>query len=164
MITGGSSGIGFAIAERFLQEGAERVILVGRSFDRLFNAAERLLQGLSTSTSASKGKEGPVGSGGNDDIVATRSPEEDNEERSVQGGGHATLSLRQDLSPGSSLVAASDNISLLVGDVSSAGQWNRELEKEMVFTSFSNCPIFTITFAFSPSGKDIRRTLRKETL
>ena len=42
MVTGGTSGIGFAIAERFLQEGAERVILVGRSYDRLANAAKRL--------------------------------------------------------------------------------------------------------------------------
>ncbi|OJI82553.1 hypothetical protein ASPTUDRAFT_191068 [Aspergillus tubingensis CBS 134.48] len=42
MITGGTSGIGFAIAERFLQEGASRVILVGRSYERLYNAASRL--------------------------------------------------------------------------------------------------------------------------
>ncbi|OJJ77506.1 hypothetical protein ASPBRDRAFT_36715 [Aspergillus brasiliensis CBS 101740] len=42
LITGGTSGIGFAIAERFLQEGASRVILVGRSYDRLHNAASRL--------------------------------------------------------------------------------------------------------------------------
>ncbi|CAK40550.1 uncharacterized protein An11g00760 [Aspergillus niger] len=42
MITGGTSGIGFAIAERFLQEGAARVILVGRSYERLYNAASRL--------------------------------------------------------------------------------------------------------------------------
>ncbi|OJZ81030.1 hypothetical protein ASPFODRAFT_52724 [Aspergillus luchuensis CBS 106.47] len=42
MITGGTSGIGFAIAERFLQEGASRVVLVGRSYERLYNAASRL--------------------------------------------------------------------------------------------------------------------------
>ncbi|PWY64218.1 3-oxoacyl-acyl carrier protein reductase [Aspergillus eucalypticola CBS 122712] len=42
MITGGTSGIGFSIAERFLQEGASRVILVGRSYERLYNAASRL--------------------------------------------------------------------------------------------------------------------------
>ncbi|RAK86304.1 3-oxoacyl-acyl carrier protein reductase [Aspergillus costaricaensis CBS 115574] len=42
MITGGTSGIGFAIAERFLQEGASRVILIGRSYERLYNAASRL--------------------------------------------------------------------------------------------------------------------------
>lgn len=42
MITGGSSGIGFAIAERFLQEGASSVILVGRSQKRLQDAAARL--------------------------------------------------------------------------------------------------------------------------
>jgi NADP-dependent 3-hydroxy acid dehydrogenase YdfG len=42
MVTGGTSGIGFAIAERFLQEGATSVILVGRSLERLQAAAGRL--------------------------------------------------------------------------------------------------------------------------
>lgn len=42
MITGGTSGIGFAIAERFLQEGASSIILVGRSQKRLQDAAARL--------------------------------------------------------------------------------------------------------------------------
>lgn len=42
MVTGGTSGIGYAIAERFLQEGATSVILVGRSQERLQAAAERL--------------------------------------------------------------------------------------------------------------------------
>ena len=42
MITGGASGIGFAIAERFLREGAGRVILAGRRKERLVEACERL--------------------------------------------------------------------------------------------------------------------------
>ncbi|KAJ5097976.1 hypothetical protein N7532_004977 [Penicillium argentinense] len=42
MVTGGTSGIGFAIAERFLQEGASSIILVGRSQQRLQTAADRL--------------------------------------------------------------------------------------------------------------------------
>jgi NADP-dependent 3-hydroxy acid dehydrogenase YdfG len=42
MITGGTSGIGFAIAERFLQEGASSIILVGRSRERLEAAATNL--------------------------------------------------------------------------------------------------------------------------
>lgn len=42
MITGGTSGIGFAIAERFLQERASSIILVGRSQQRLQDAAARL--------------------------------------------------------------------------------------------------------------------------
>lgn len=46
MITGGTSGIGYAIAERFLQEGAGRVILVGRSYERLVNAAKGLRAGV----------------------------------------------------------------------------------------------------------------------
>ncbi|CAI7675920.1 unnamed protein product [Penicillium pancosmium] len=42
MVTGGSSGIGYAIAERFLQEGASSIILVGRSQKRLQDAANTL--------------------------------------------------------------------------------------------------------------------------
>ncbi|OOQ88541.1 3-oxoacyl-acyl carrier protein reductase [Penicillium brasilianum] len=54
MVTGGASGIGFAIAERFLQEGASRVILVGRSQERLQKAAEKLSINDGTETSSEK--------------------------------------------------------------------------------------------------------------
>ncbi|KAJ5200698.1 hypothetical protein N7491_008496 [Penicillium cf. griseofulvum] len=97
LITGGTSGIGFAIAERFLQEGASTVILVGRSQTRLKEAAAKL---------------GPLAVippelGETIDEIATRTPEKDNQQ-STQG-----------------------KIRLLVGDVSDAGSWMRELEKEM---------------------------------
>ncbi|OGE55603.1 hypothetical protein PENARI_c004G01295 [Penicillium arizonense] len=67
MITGGTSGIGFAIAERFLQEGASSIVLVGRTQTRLQEAATRLasLTGTSAGLDESNG------------IVATRAPEED---------------------------------------------------------------------------------------
>ncbi|OJD21240.1 hypothetical protein ACJ73_07422 [Blastomyces percursus] len=42
MVTGGSSGIGFAIARKFLREGVEKVILVGRSKRRLEEAVRDL--------------------------------------------------------------------------------------------------------------------------
>ncbi|KAK2746968.1 hypothetical protein FQN57_002540 [Myotisia sp. PD_48] len=42
MITGGSSGIGLGIAQRFLLEGAEKIILVGRNKQRLYNALSQL--------------------------------------------------------------------------------------------------------------------------
>jgi NAD(P)-dependent dehydrogenase (short-subunit alcohol dehydrogenase family) len=98
MITGGTSGIGFAIAERFLQEGASSIVLVGRSQTRLQEAANRLASLTSDLT-------------GNDEsngTVATRSPEEDNQQNPPE------------------------KIRLLAGDVSDAGPWMRELEKEMV--------------------------------
>ncbi|KAJ5800406.1 uncharacterized protein N7518_002474 [Penicillium psychrosexuale] len=97
MITGGTSGIGFAIAERFLQEGASTIVLVGRSQTRLEEAAAKLgsLMGI------------PPEIGESNDEIATRTPEEDNQQ-STQG-----------------------KIRLLVGDVSNAGSWMRELEKEM---------------------------------
>lgn len=98
MITGGTSGIGFAIAERFLQEGASTIVLVGRSQTRLEEAAAKL-KSLAVTLSEL---------GESNDEVATRAPEEYNQQ-STQG-----------------------NIRLLVGDVSNAGSWMRELEKEMV--------------------------------
>ncbi|KAJ5479854.1 hypothetical protein N7530_005363 [Penicillium desertorum] len=97
MITGGTSGIGFAIAERFLQEGASTVVLVGRSQARLEEAAKKLESLAVTLPDL----------GESNDEVATRAPEEDNQQSS-QG-----------------------KIRLLVGDVSDAGSWMRELEKEM---------------------------------
>ncbi|KAJ5686829.1 hypothetical protein N7536_009448 [Penicillium majusculum] len=98
MITGGTSGIGFAIAERFLQEGASTIVLVGRSQKRLEEAATKLKSPAVTLPEL----------GASNDEIATRAPEEDNQQ-STQG-----------------------NIRLLVGDVSNAGSWMRELEKEMV--------------------------------
>ncbi|KAJ5102273.1 hypothetical protein NUU61_004495 [Penicillium alfredii] len=96
MITGGTSGIGFAIAERFLQEGASSVILVGRSQKRLQDAAGRL--GVLTGAL-------PNSDNNNFGQVAARAPEDD------------TQNLNK--------------IRLLLGDVSDAGSWMRELEKEM---------------------------------
>lgn len=92
MITGGTSGIGFAIAERFLNEDAQRIILVGRSYERLKDAAKRLDGKLPE----------PEGSGGFSQGVS---------------------------------VQVSGRISLLVGDVSEADSWMRELEREMVWYS-----------------------------
>ncbi|KAF3893326.1 Carrier protein reductase [Trichophyton interdigitale] len=43
MVTGGSSGIGLGIAQRFLLEGAQRIILVGRNTQRLRDAARQLI-------------------------------------------------------------------------------------------------------------------------
>lgn len=98
MITGGTSGIGFAIAERFLQEGASTIVLVGRSQKRLEEAAAKLGSITVTESDFTESS----------DYIATRVPEGNNQQ-STQG-----------------------KIRLLVGDVSDAGSWMRELEKEMV--------------------------------
>ncbi|EKV15801.1 3-oxoacyl-acyl carrier protein reductase [Penicillium digitatum PHI26] len=97
MITGGTSGIGFAIAERFLQEGASTIVLVGRSQKRLEEAAAKLGSITVTESDFTESS----------DYIATRVPEGNNQQ-STQG-----------------------KIRLLVGDVSDAGSWMRELEKEM---------------------------------
>ncbi|RAL15740.1 SDR family NAD(P)-dependent oxidoreductase [Aspergillus homomorphus CBS 101889] len=96
MITGGTSGIGFAIAERFLQEGIDQVILVGRSYERLVKAASKL-------ESPSSPSEAP-------NLSLTAAPEHE-------------------------LIRSSHRISLLVGDVSNAGTWTRELEKAIQTTN-----------------------------
>jgi NAD(P)-dependent dehydrogenase (short-subunit alcohol dehydrogenase family) len=41
VVTGGGSGIGFAVAERFVSEGA-RVVISGRNAEKLQRAAEKL--------------------------------------------------------------------------------------------------------------------------
>lgn len=98
MITGGASGIGFAIAERFIQEGASTIVLVGRSEARLETAASKLGSIAGTLSGIDE----------SNDEIATRTPEED---------------IQQD---------TQRKVRLLVGDVSNAGSWMRELEKEMV--------------------------------
>lgn len=42
VVTGGSTGIGFAIAKQLIQEGAKRVYITGRSADNLSTAAHQL--------------------------------------------------------------------------------------------------------------------------
>ncbi|KAE8356331.1 hypothetical protein BDV28DRAFT_109970 [Aspergillus coremiiformis] len=93
MITGGTSGIGFAIAQRFLQEGAEQIILVGRSYPRLITAANKLSTPTSPPPSTAQNNESPK-----------------------QG----------------SLIQTPHQIRLLVGDISDAGTWARELENAML--------------------------------
>lgn len=44
MVTGASSGIGLAIADRFLREGAAKIVLVGRSKKRLEDAVKQFSQ------------------------------------------------------------------------------------------------------------------------
>ena len=41
IITGGASGIGYAVAEQFIQQGAN-IVLIGRTMEKLTNAAEKL--------------------------------------------------------------------------------------------------------------------------
>ncbi|PWY91744.1 NAD(P)-binding protein [Aspergillus sclerotioniger CBS 115572] len=101
MITGGTSGIGFAIADRFVQEGASRVILVGRSYERLYNAATRLNISPSIRRTQSTGTQ---------------------ETASIEFQRHH-------------LIETSEKINLLVGDISEAGSWARELERVMQTTN-----------------------------
>ncbi|KAK1147759.1 hypothetical protein N8T08_000272 [Aspergillus melleus] len=145
MITGGSSGIGYAIAERFLQEGADRVIVVGRSYERLIHAATRLQR----ATSVDEGLKLPDGEEGTTRVLE--------EERQSQKSPAEAV----ERTPGS-LVPASDRISLLVGDVSEASSWVRELEKAMqtvdILVNAAGISISNILPKQEPA--DISKTLR----
>jgi tRNA-splicing endonuclease subunit Sen54 len=125
MITGGSSGIGLAIAERYLQEWVKMVILVGRSYQRLLKAAN-YLGGVAVAGKPNQVPGAPV---------ATRTQED--LDVNVQGFSgfqeQPAILLEKKLG---SFAAISDNISLLVGDVSLVDQWERELESQMVNSPF----------------------------
>ncbi|KAL5343524.1 hypothetical protein BJX70DRAFT_385331 [Aspergillus crustosus] len=137
MITGGSSGIGFAIAERFLQEGVDRIILVGRSYERLVTAAKQL-EYFS-----------PAASHATDQASDSVGPQE------------AQAQDRANIPPGT-LVESSGRISLLVGDVSEAASWGRELENTMqsVTILINAAGISTARVLAQTSPSDISQVLR----
>ncbi|GFF30468.1 carbonyl reductase family member 4 [Aspergillus udagawae] len=148
MITGGSSGIGFAIAERFLQEGAKRIILVGRSHERLVNAASKLEASTSGNAFAA------VDSRGDNIIreVATKAPETD------QQSQNKDIEAKAD----GTILDSSGRVSLLVGDVSLAGTWLRDLEKAMqpvdILVNAAGISVSNILAKLEPD--DISRVLR----
>ncbi|PLB47533.1 NAD(P)-binding protein [Aspergillus steynii IBT 23096] len=148
LITGGSSGIGYAIAERFLHEGAEKVIVVGRSFERLAHAATRLQRATAADESVTL-PDGEVAARALEEKDGLRSPDDQNQDQAI------------DRPPGS-LVPASERISLLVGDVSEASEWNRELEKAMqnvdILVNAAGISLSNILAKQEPA--DISRTLR----
>ncbi|KAF4165019.1 hypothetical protein CNMCM6936_008369 [Aspergillus lentulus] len=148
MITGGTSGIGFAIAERYLQEGAKRVILVGRSHERLVKAASRLEASTSGNSFAAV-------QSSSDSIVrevATKAPETDQQpqNKDTQAKPHGTP------------IESSSRISLLVGDISEAGTWLRQLEKALqpvdILVNAAGISISNILAKLEPD--DISRVLR----
>ena len=110
VVTGATRGIGYAIAERFLQEGARRVILVGRQRKKLQDAADQLMRSLAFT------QENGDGISSSSSEVATRMPEEDR-------------------SRPNTTIPGDDRIQLLVGDISTVKTWMGELEKEMVWLS-----------------------------
>ncbi|EED13142.1 3-oxoacyl-acyl carrier protein reductase [Talaromyces stipitatus ATCC 10500] len=102
LITGGSSGIGYAIAERFLAEGASRIVLVGRRREKLQDASKRLSESIIKRINQFGHVNGEI---------ATRAPEEDVSERTTSSG---------------------QDVDILVGDISVASEWMTDLEKAMI--------------------------------
>ncbi|KAL4800712.1 hypothetical protein BDV19DRAFT_375405 [Aspergillus venezuelensis] len=143
MITGGSSGIGYSIAERFLNEGVDRIILVGRSYERLLRAAKQL--GPATSQSNAIGDQTDTDNG-----VATKAPE-----GYQQTGGDAPPTQ-------GTVVELSRRIGLLVGDISTASTWTKQLETAMtpvsVLINAAGISTSTVLPRTDPDG--ISRVLR----
>lgn len=102
MITGGSSGIGYAIAKRFLAEGASKVILVGRRSEKLQIASKQLSESILELRGQSHGLDTKLGSTTSSrDIHETATP-------------------------------SRQNVETLVGDISNATEWLPELENALV--------------------------------
>lgn len=145
MVTGASSGIGFAIAQRMLLEGAEKVILVGRNSELLDSALQRLGQSIKqnpvnaepkaeSKIAAKEAESKPFAtqSGGwgsfYSKIIAQAGPE-----ASAKAGKspvHADDSAK--LSSTAQLVTASNRVSVLVGDVGDPSFWSEDVKKAMV--------------------------------
>ncbi|WEW56880.1 3-oxoacyl-acyl carrier protein reductase [Emydomyces testavorans] len=150
MITGGSSGIGFAIAQRMLHEGAEKVILVGRSEERLNNAARRLGQSIPPRLVEKQAKSEPEEAV----VVAVKGPERKAPTTESSGwGSFGVKRAKTRLESGSSFgektslinpsanvsqppsapgtVSVDDRLSLMVGDVGSPSFWSEDAKTAM---------------------------------
>ncbi|KAL4961743.1 uncharacterized protein BDV14DRAFT_192067 [Aspergillus stella-maris] len=143
MITGGSSGIGFSIAERFLNEGIDRIILVGRSYERLLRAAKQLEPATFQSHAIADATD-------SDNGIATKAPE-----GYQQTGG--------DIPPTQgTVVEISKRVNLLVGDISTASTWTKQLETAMTPVSIliNAAGISTSTVLPRTDPDDISQVLR----
>lgn len=146
MITGASSGIGFAIAERMLQEGAEKVILVGRSSERLDNALQRLGQSIvprpvSTNSGIEPEK---VAEGTETNPFATQSGEWGSFYSKLKGqtasqtgvkAGQSSIHREAGVKSSSAsaqVIKMSSRVSVMVGDVGDSSFWSGDVKKSMV--------------------------------
>uniref|UniRef100_A0A0J6F1D1 3-oxoacyl-[acyl-carrier-protein] reductase n=1 Tax=Coccidioides posadasii RMSCC 3488 TaxID=454284 RepID=A0A0J6F1D1_COCPO len=110
MVTGASSGIGFAITQRMLLEGADKVILVSRSEERLNSALERL------------GEIVPYRPVKKED-AAKAQKEESATTESKRWGGFASKSQVH--------LSVNDRVSLVIGDVGNPSFWSEDVKKVM---------------------------------
>lgn len=118
MITGGASGIGFAIAQRFLREGVGKIILAGRRKERLIDALERL-------QAESNGVLGLAGQG--DEVNPEASAAQQ-----IEDGAAGSTELLEVSRGDNHEILASGQFGLLVGDVGDPLFWGNEVKKAMV--------------------------------
>lgn len=135
MVTGGSSGIGFAIARRFLREGAGKVILVGRSRQRL----EQAVRGLEEDEQPSSyDDDDPQNDGVNIRDAAKRAtpPIQSIEYDSVihDQPHETTTAAAKDCA----ISHLGQHFTLAVGDVGNPAFWGDEVKKLMVYYTSTN--------------------------
>ncbi|EEH34116.2 3-oxoacyl-[acyl-carrier protein] reductase [Paracoccidioides lutzii Pb01] len=136
MVTGGSSGIGYAIARRFLREGAEKVILVGRSRRRLEEAVRRLEEEEDRGDYVEPGR--PMGEN-NDDLPqgngvdvhnpaqrATPPMQSIEFDNLVHDQPHDTVTVKD-----CEISEFGPRFTLAVGDVGNPSFWGEEIKKLM---------------------------------
>jgi tRNA-splicing endonuclease subunit Sen54 len=134
MVTGGSSGIGYAIAKRFLAEGAGKIIIVGRSKQRLSDAVRRLRSASESGTTHGQSRD-PI-EGINMESSAAKQ----------MGDGVAGSRLSDGVG-----TTGAGQFDLLVGDVGDSSFWSDEVKKSMVRYPYSASlpPRITPTVYFS---------------
>ncbi|PGH17095.1 hypothetical protein AJ80_04968 [Polytolypa hystricis UAMH7299] len=113
MVTGGSSGIGLAIAQRFMHEGATKLILVGRNKARLQDALKMLRT--------------PHNEGEEEEIPAAEAESAQSEaSESTTGNDAAAIAAA-----GHCEIYDSGRFTMVVGDVGNPGFWGEDIKKLM---------------------------------
>ncbi|EEP79794.1 predicted protein [Uncinocarpus reesii 1704] len=123
MVTGASSGIGFAIAQRMLLEGAGKVILVGRNSEHLQNALQRLEEAVPPKPMLEEPQTAAE--------AASRKETKDEADSVTKPSKWGNFSLKPKQLPPSAMVTVTDRISFMIGDVGSPSFWSGEMKKAM---------------------------------
>ncbi|KAI2084623.1 hypothetical protein LOZ36_004633 [Ophidiomyces ophidiicola] len=133
MVTGASSGIGFAIAQRMLHEGARKVTLVGRSEERLNHALRHLQKSdiQTNTTNEPKVGFGPPDTKSETKTVSPSSLDTKSAGEALEKAKPEMLPSKKDSPAASDTMPISDRLSVLIGDVGNPSFWSEKGNKAM---------------------------------